>query len=186
MIEFPQKEGMYMKYKRGDICYYDFGYQMSSVQGGTRPCVVVGNNKQNDSSSICVVVPITTALKTNLPTHISIPDVEFEKGKIYGTILCEQLITVDQSVLRKTGKTLDYEILQKVNKALAIELDLNFHHTKEKEDFIEALSYMKETIIKQRQQINELKSLLRPDHQKSNKNSSMEKQKRMKLIKSVK
>lgn len=172
-----------MKYQRGDICYYDFGTQTSSIQGGYRPCVIVGNNYQNDSSSICVVAPITTALKTKLPTHISLP--MNNKSKINGTILCEQLTTVNQLNLKKTGESLGDEILQKVNKALAIELDLDFNHIKEKQEFVEAFSYMKKTIANQHRKINTLISLLRESNQKLD-HETKEKQKVNKLIKSIK
>lgn len=164
-----KKERIYMKYQRGDICYYDFGKQVSCVQGGVRPCVIVGNNYQNKASSICVVVPITTAKKKELPTHIFLTPNESSKDKISGTILCEQLITVNQLDLKRTGESLNDETLQRVNQALAVELNLTYHHKQEKHDFIEALHYMKETIKKQRRQIEKLKNLLQKN-EKTNEN----------------
>lgn len=106
---------------RGVVCYYDFGRQVGSVQGSYRPCLIVGNNKQNTSSNICVVVPITSADKKSLPTHIIIPKGQYN---VSGTILCEQLFTVSQDLLEVTNVHIGEELMSKVDHALSIELDL--------------------------------------------------------------
>lgn len=175
-----------MKYQRGDICYYDFGRQKSSVQGGIRPCVIVGNNYQNDSSSICVVVPITTARKKQLPTHITLLPTSNEKNKVEGIILCEQLMTVNQSELRSTKLSLDPTILAKMNHALSIELDLAFHHQEDKQDFLEAITYMKDTIVNQRKQLLQFKKIMEEVDQILKDDAKIEHQKILQLIKSVK
>ena len=76
-----------MEIKRGDVYFCKFK-QNGSVQGGERPCVVVSNNSNNKFAEIVIVVPITSAEKARIPTHVPIT---VEKPS---TILCEQVTTI--------------------------------------------------------------------------------------------
>lgn len=108
--------------KRGQICYYNFPESGKCVQKGIRPCLVVGNNKQNAFSEIVVVVPITSSKnKRPLPTHVEIP----EGYSVYGTVVCEQIITASLEKLRPTTDYFDEEMMEKVDEALGIELDIS-------------------------------------------------------------
>lgn len=50
-----------MKVKRGDILYVDLGAKYrGSVQGGTRPVVVISNNRANKYSTVITVVPLSS------------------------------------------------------------------------------------------------------------------------------
>lgn len=111
---------MLMKWniKRGDIILCDLGIRNGSVQEGIRPCVVVSNNIGNTYSTIYIVVPSTSKVKPNLPTHVYI------HSDNISCVLCEQCTTVsDQQVLRKVGKVSDYE-LEEITKALKVALKL--------------------------------------------------------------
>lgn len=109
------------KVQRGQICYYAFPDVGKYVQKGVRPCLVVGNDKQNMHSDIVVIVPITSSkTKKPLPTHVEIP----EGYGVYGTIVCEQIMTASLSKLRPMHQYLDEETMKKVDIALGVELGL--------------------------------------------------------------
>mgnify|MGYP002536625814 FL=1 len=61
-----------MLIKRGDIFYADLNPVVGSEQGGIRPVLIVQNNVGNKYSPTLVVLPISTAKKHYLPTHIYI------------------------------------------------------------------------------------------------------------------
>ena len=66
-----------------------------SIQGGKRPCLVVCNNAACTYSPTVIVVPITTANKKQLPTHMQI---DLKKPS---TALFEQFITVNKEQIRE-------------------------------------------------------------------------------------
>ena len=111
--------------KRGDIFYADLRPVVGSEQGGIRPVLIIQNNVGNRHSPTVICAAITSKMnKAKLPTHI-----EIDAG-IYGiekdsVILLEQLRTIDKKRLRDKVCHLDREILQKVERALLISLDLN-------------------------------------------------------------
>ena len=94
-----------------------------SVQGKNRPWLIVSNDACNQSSTILTAVPLTTQAKNNLPVHV-----EFNDGKLTQTILCEQVRTISESLLHNSGSyykyTLSPEIMQEVDNALAIQLNV--------------------------------------------------------------
>ena len=61
-----------MVVKRGDVFYADLDPIIGSEQGGVRPVLVVQNNVGNKYSPTVVVLPISSAKKINMPTHIHI------------------------------------------------------------------------------------------------------------------
>ena len=109
------------KVKRGMVFWYKpqkCNYK-TSVQQGIRPWLVVSNNICNSTSTICNIVPITSGWKVELPTHVF--------TKLNGRnniILCEQMITVDQSQLQDYVCTVKKRTMDEVNKALAIQFSL--------------------------------------------------------------
>ena len=62
--------------------------------------------------------------KAKLPTHIELSSREYDMDKD-SVILLEQLRTIDKKRLKDKICHLDGEIMQKVNKALLISLELN-------------------------------------------------------------
>ena len=111
---------------RGQVCFYQFLDQGSSIQNGYRPCVVVGNNKQNLSSPCTIVVPMTTKTKSNLPTHVVISKHDYE---VYGTVMCEQIFTVPIDQLQPQKIYLDENTMRKIDYALEVELHLHMSQT---------------------------------------------------------
>lgn len=110
--------------KRGDIYYADLRPVIGSEQGGIRPVLVIQNDTGNKHSPTVIVAAITSKMnKAKLPTHV-------ELCQKYGivkdsVILLEQLRTVDKKRLKDKVCHLDNEILDKVNQALLISLELD-------------------------------------------------------------
>lgn len=102
--------------KRGDIFIADlFG------DYGTRPVLVVQNNKGNQHSNTVIVVPITSRKPKDIPTHVWIPSSSGMKRP--GTAKCECIYTIPQYDLRKYIGTIRGTPTEKdVNRALKISL----------------------------------------------------------------
>ncbi|MBP3380151.1 MAG: type II toxin-antitoxin system PemK/MazF family toxin [Ruminococcus sp.] len=112
-----------MVVKRGDVFYADLDPIIGSEQGGIRPVLVVQNNVGNKYSPTVVVLPISSAKKTNMPTHI----------RIYGTkmlpkdsvIMAEQIRTIDRNRLQNYVGSLGLEIMERINKAMKISIGVD-------------------------------------------------------------
>ena len=91
-----------------------------SIQSGYRPVLIVQNNIGNKYSPTTIVVPITTKKeqKQYLPTHVR---ANKQPGLRHNsTILCEQIITVNQDSLDMQIGKLNRKKLFEVNVALAV------------------------------------------------------------------
>lgn len=113
-----------MKIKRGDLFYADLSPVVGSEQGGVRPVIIVQNNIGNKYSPTIIIAPITSQLnKAKLPTHVKL------KGNEYGlpknsVALLEQLRTIDKRRLRDKIGSFDKDIMDKIDNAIEISLDL--------------------------------------------------------------
>ena len=108
-----------MLIKRGDIFYADLNPVVGSEQGGIRPVLVVQNNVGNRHSPTIVVLPLSTAKKHYLPTHIHIRGSKtLPKDSI---VLAEQIRTIDRYRLKSYVGSVDFELMEKVEKAMKIE-----------------------------------------------------------------
>ena len=112
--------------RRGDIYYADLRPVVGSEQGGVRPVLIIQNDVGNKHSPTVICAAITSKMnKAKLPTHI-----EIDAG-VYGiekdsVILLEQLRTIDKRRLKDKVCHLDDVMLDKVNHALEISLELTF------------------------------------------------------------
>lgn len=91
----------------------------SSVQKGTRLCVIVSNDTGNTCAPIVEVVYTTTKKKNKMPTHFlatSTPEPS--------TVLCEQVMTVSKKDLIRYYGTLNMKEKSQLNKCLKVSLDL--------------------------------------------------------------
>ena len=115
-----------MVIKRGDIFYADLRPVVGSEQGGIRPVLIIQNNVGNRHSPTVICAAITSKMnKAKLPTHIEI------NAELYGiekdsVILLEQLRTIGKRRLKDKVCHLDDAMLDKVNHALEISLELTF------------------------------------------------------------
>ena len=104
--------------KRNEVIYCNFGNnQKTSVQSGYRYAIVVSNNKGNRFSTVVTVIPFTTKLKKNLPTHLDIENL--------GTLLAEQIQTISKMQIIKRVKVItDEDIIKQINDKVKIALDI--------------------------------------------------------------
>ena len=95
---FPRSE--YKKVRRGDIYYADLSSAtIGSEQGGTRPVLIIQNNKGNVHSPTVIAAAITSQNKRGLPTHIELKDESYGLSK-NSTIMLEQIRTIDKARLK--------------------------------------------------------------------------------------
>lgn len=110
--------------KRGDVFFADLDPVVGSEQGGIRPVLVVQNNIGNRHSPTLVVLPLSTAKKNYLPTHIHIcGSKSLPKDSI---VLAEQIRTIDRYRLREYVGSLDKEIMDEINRAMKISIGVDF------------------------------------------------------------
>lgn len=110
---------------RGDVVYIEIAPTVGSQQSGIRPAVVIQNDTGNKFSPTVIVAPMTSSQsKKPLPTHISVqPEAETGLSKP-SIILFEQITTLDKSrILSKVGRFSD-NMMEAINKALAISVGL--------------------------------------------------------------
>ena len=112
-----------MVVKRGDVFYADLEPTIGSEQGGIRPVLVVQNNVGNKYSPTVVVLPISSAKKSEMPTHIRICGSKmFPKNSV---VLAEQIRTIDRDRLQKYVSSVYLEIMKKVEKAMKISIGVD-------------------------------------------------------------
>lgn len=111
--------------RRGDIYYADLRPVVGSEQGGIRPVLIIQNDIGNRHSPTVICAAITSKMnKAKLPTHVEVDSKRYELVKD-SVILLEQVRTVDKKRLKDKVCHLDQEVMNKVNAALQISLELN-------------------------------------------------------------
>lgn len=111
--------------RRGDVFYADLRPVIGSEQGGIRPVLIIQNDIGNKHSPTIICAAITSKMnKAKLPTHIELSAMKYDMVKD-SVILLEQLRTIDKSRLKDKVCHLDDEIMQKVDRALCISLELH-------------------------------------------------------------
>ena len=110
--------------RRGDIYYADLRPVVGSEQGGIRPVLIVQNDVGNRHSPTIICAAITSKMnKAKLPTHIELSAGKYDMVKD-SVILLEQLRTIDKQRLKDKVCHLDNQILDKIDRALEISLEL--------------------------------------------------------------
>lgn len=127
------KGGKKMIIKRGQIWIANLNIlkNKNSIQQGIRPIVIVSNEKCNIHSSVITVVPLTTKNKNSyLPTHVTIPKYLGLKSK--SVALTEQIMSLDvQQLIKPVGQCSD-DIMDKIENALLIQIDIDINKKYEK------------------------------------------------------
>ena len=114
-----------MVIKRGDIFYADLRPVVGSEQGGIRPVLIIQNDTGNKPSPTVICAAITSKMnKAKLPTHVEIDACHYDIVKD-SVILLEQLRTIDKKRLKDKVCHLDNEIINQVDKALRVSLEMN-------------------------------------------------------------
>lgn len=109
--------------ERGDIYFVNLGSKQGSEQGGTRPVVILQNNKGNNNSPTVIIAPITSKQKTILPTHVTVKTIKGLRKR--STVLLEQIQTVNKDRLFEYVGHFPDEIMKKIDCALCTSLSLN-------------------------------------------------------------
>lgn len=109
--------------KRGDVFYADLDPIIGSEQGGIRPVLIVQNSVGNRYSPTVVVLPISSAKKTNMPTHIRICGSKMLPKK--PVVLAEQIRTIDRNRLQNYVGSVGLEVMEKVDRAVKISIGVN-------------------------------------------------------------
>lgn len=94
------------------------------VTSGSRPVLILQNNKGNRTSNTTIVAPITSRLnKRRYPSHVEVAPMD---SGLYCTsvIKCEQLITINKSDIGKYVGEVKEEIMQEVAAAIRRHLDI--------------------------------------------------------------
>lgn len=110
-------------YKRGEIYQADLTPVVGSEQGGTRPVLIIQNNKGNKFSP-CVIIAIITkrTTKAQLPTHIWI---DKSCGLRFDSMVeLEQIRTIDKSRLGNYIGNIKPNEQKQIDKAIKISLGL--------------------------------------------------------------
>lgn len=114
-----------MVVRRGDVYYADLRPVIGSEQGGIRPVLIIQNDMGNKHSPTVICAAITSKMnKAKLPTHVELDSRRYNMVKD-SVILLEQLRTIDKKRLKDKVCHLDEEILNKVDRALLVSLELN-------------------------------------------------------------
>ena len=103
--------------KRMDIRWVELENK-GSIQSGMRPCLIISNQVACVYSPTLVVVPITTATKRDLPTHMNI------NLKKPSTALFEQLLTVNKEQVHERISCLPEHQYKETEEKIKISLGL--------------------------------------------------------------
>jgi mRNA interferase MazF len=108
------------KYKRGQVWWQrnTTTTYLTGVQGGSRPVIIVSNDMANRYSQGITVVPLTTADKKSLPTHVNLVVMQ-DKQSI---ALCEQIKTVGTDTFGDYVGTLSDTKMTEIEGAILIAL----------------------------------------------------------------
>lgn len=111
--------------KKGDIVILNFSPAIGSEQKETRPAIIIQNNISNKYSPTTIVAPLTTKIfKKQYPTNVFLPK-KISKLSQDSNILLNQIRTIDKSRIEKKICSLNPQIIQKINSAIKISLELN-------------------------------------------------------------
>lgn len=94
------------------------------IASGSRPVLILQNDKGNKTSNTTIVAPITSRLnKRRYPSHVEVAPID---SGLYCTsvIKCEQLITVNKSDIGGYVGEVKEEIMQEVANAIRKHLDI--------------------------------------------------------------
>ena len=82
-----------MKIARGEVIKINLNPTAGREQAGeARPCLVISNSQYNAKrQGIVVVMPITSTMRPEIKTMIPMPEI----AKVYGSVIAEQVRTVD-------------------------------------------------------------------------------------------
>ena len=110
---------------RGQIYWVGLDPVVGSEIKKTRPAIIVSNNANNQIADTVTVIPITSQVKSTHPFEVMLP-AGVGGLKVASKAKANQIRTVDKQRLgaNPLGAVLEDSILEQVNKAIQIHLDI--------------------------------------------------------------
>lgn len=111
--------------RRGEIWDVNWSPGRGAEQQGTRPALIIQNDRGNASSSYpLTIVASMSRTERELPLHVRIAPSHENGLSDYTDVKCEQIMTIEKSrLLRKRG-SISIEELMRVDNALKLSLSL--------------------------------------------------------------
>lgn len=110
--------------KRGEIWIVSLNPVKVHEMGKTRPALIISNDKNNMYAETVTVLPITSNVSKIYPFEVLFSKEETSM-KSDSKVKCNQIRTIDKERLLNVLCTVSPEILNKVEKAILIHLDIN-------------------------------------------------------------
>lgn len=112
----------------------------SSVQGGSRPVLILSNDINNAVSSVVTVLPMTSRpKKLDLPSHTWIDENGIEGFQTGALVLAEQITTIDQNrLVYRMGELKDKTLITLVENSVDAQLGME-KTMKTRDKFLEDL-----------------------------------------------
>ena len=110
---------------RGQIYWVELDPSIGSEIKKTRPALIVSNNANNQAADTVTVLPLTSQVKVIRPFEVLLP-AGVGGLKIDSKAKANQIRSVDKQRLSASplGVAIDATILQRINKAIKIHLDI--------------------------------------------------------------
>ena len=111
--------------KKGDVILVNLNPAKGGEKKKIRPCLIIQNDVGNKFSPLTIIAVITSQkeIDKKYPT-----DVWVEKGEgglgVPSIVQCDQIRTIDKNRIIKKFDSFNASIMEEVNKALKISLDL--------------------------------------------------------------
>ena len=106
--------------RRGEIYWVKLDPTFGKEVNKTRPCVIISNNRQNEYSSLVIVLPITSDLDRIYPF-----EVVFSFGQGQAKVLTDQVRSIDKKRLEnwidRVSENVMAEISEKMKRVMALE-----------------------------------------------------------------
>jgi len=111
--------------RRGEIWDVNWSPGRGAEQQGTRPALVIQNDRGNASSSYpLTIVASMTRTERELPLHVRITPTQNNGLTDYTDVKCEQIMTIEKTRLIRRRGSISPEELYRVDQALRLSLHL--------------------------------------------------------------
>ena len=103
----------------------DLGTGIGSEQQGVRPCICISNDINNVYSTTVQLIPLTTQVKTNIPSHYILLKSRYPFLKQDSVVLTEQITTKSILRIKKFLGRIEEQDMNKIAQCLLIQLGLD-------------------------------------------------------------
>ena len=108
--------------RRGEVWTVNFSPSRGSEQRGIRPALVIQNDVGNQYAATTIVAAITSTIK---PYPVTVTVKKGEGGLPQPSMInLAQILTIDKSRLQRRLGTLQPELMERVNTAIKVSLDI--------------------------------------------------------------